>query len=124
MSADITRETTCHFIYRLMTKNQRKLLAEVFEVKGDDDPDARRRGVELFGHWHRTAMSLQTIPNPMVCIEDLGENYYHPYAFYVHNPLICGCTDTVLKMPYIIEFCNSCKGVVKSADWFENIGDR
>lgn len=81
-------------------------------------------GVELFGHWHRIAKSLQAVPGPMICIEDLGENYYQPYTFYVHNPLVCQCTTTILKMPYIIELCKSCKGVIKSGEWFKNITDR
>ncbi|EHQ25527.1 hypothetical protein [Mucilaginibacter paludis] len=85
-----------------MTKNQRKFIAAVFDVKNNNDPDARHRGIELFGHWHRTAKSLQAQISPMICIESLGETTYQPFAFYVHNPLICQCTDKVLKVPYLV----------------------
>lgn len=107
-----------------MTTNQRKLIYEVMNAKNDDDHDARHRGVELFGHWHRTAKSLQKLPVPQVCIEDLGEFYYHPYAFYVHNPLVCDCRETILKVPYLINFCPACRGVVKPDDWYTNIEER
>jgi hypothetical protein len=107
-----------------MTANQRKLIEDVFAVKDNNDYDARNRGVELFGHRHRTAKSLMRKPVPMICIEDLGEYRYRPYAFYVHNPLLCGCTDTVLKVPYLIDFCKSCRGVVKDGDWHANIEER
>lgn len=107
-----------------MTANQRKLIEAVFAVKNDDDYDARHRGIELLGHWHRTAKSLMRLPVPLVCIEDLGDYRYRPYAFYVHNPLICDCRETILKVPYLIEFCPLCRGVVKPDDWYTDIDER
>ncbi|PAW95065.1 hypothetical protein CKK33_16815 [Mucilaginibacter sp. MD40] len=108
-----------------MTVNQQKLVDAALQAKDNrDHHDARYWGVELFGHMHRTAMSLQSRPMPLICIEDLGEYYYRPYAFYVHNPLICGHTETILKMPYLIDFCIACRGVVKPPDWYLDVADR
>jgi len=108
-----------------MTINQQRLIEAVLQAKDNmDQHDARYWGVELFGHMHRTAKSLQGRPMPLVCIEDLGEYYYRPYAFFVHNPLICGHKETILKMPSLIYFCIACRGVVKSPDWYLEVDAR
>lgn len=107
-----------------MTTNQIKLLDRVLSARRSDEPDARHWGMELFGHWHRTAKSLQKMPMPQVCIESLGEHRYQPYAFYVHHPMFCECGDTILKMPYLIDFCPACRGVVKPPEWYENLAER
>lgn len=104
-----------------MTENQRKLRDRVMEARFNDSNDARHWGVELFGQAHRTAKSLQSKPLPQVCIESLGEYNYCPYAFYVHNPLVCDCAETVTTVPYLIDFCKSCRGVVKPAWWYEDV---
>jgi len=109
---------------QLMTTNQRKLIEAVFAVKDDDNDDARHRGIELFGHWHRTVRSLMRQPMPLICIESLGEYDYRPYAFYVHNPLICDCRQVILKVPYLINFCAVCRGIMKPPEWYAHIEER
>lgn len=107
-----------------MTINKRRLIEAVLQAKESGDYDARHWGVELFGHTHRTALSLQSRPMPLVCVESLGAYNYRPYAFYVHNPLICGCRESILKLPYLIDFCKDCKGVVKPDKWYRDIISR
>lgn len=107
-----------------MTTNQRKLITSVFDVKNNEDHDARHRGIELLGHRHRTAKSLMRQPVPLICIESLGEYDYWPYAFYMHNPLVCDCRETILKVPYLIVFCPVCRGVVKPDEWYVDIAER